>query len=125
MQYDNLRNQPVEDLLNQVQGLAAAAAKDEVQSIMAVVVRCTIEIGDALAHLSGDIQQAQTTLGTQLSELNDQLQKTRSEIGKASEVASKYTAALVRWTKVLVIVTGAYTLLTGGLLLVALLGGGK
>jgi hypothetical protein len=122
MEYRNLRGQPIEDLLNRVQGLTAAAAKDEVQSIMAIVARCTLEIGDTLTKLSGDIQEAQRILGGRLSGLTDQLQQTRSEMATASEAASKHTAALVMWTRVLAVLTGIYAFLTGGMLLVALFG---
>lgn len=122
MKYDNLREQRIEDLLNRVEGLAAVAAQAEVQSVMAVVARCTIEIGGSLAQVSGDIQQAQTILGARLAEFTEQLRQTRSEMSRSSDVASRYTGALVRWTKVLGFVTAAYTLLTGGLLLVAAFG---
>jgi len=122
MQYDDLRGQRVEDLLNRVQGLAAAAAKDEIQSIMAVVARCTLEVSDTLVQLSGDIQQAQKILSTRLSELNTELQKTREVMATASDVASKQTAALVRWRKILVFVTAAYTVIAGRMLLVTLFG---
>lgn len=117
---DKLRTQSIEDLLNRVQSLAAVASKDEVQSVMAVVARCTLEIGDALKQLSADIQHAQKILGTRLSELNDQLQRTQSEMSAASEVTSKHTAALVKWTKVMAVATALYAVLTGGLLFIAL-----
>ncbi len=122
MEYNNLRDQRIEDLLNGVQGLAAMAAKDEVQSIMALVARCTLEIGDALTKLSGDIQQAEGILGRRLSELSDQLQQTRSEMATAAEAAENHTAALVKWTRVLAFLTGVYAVLTGGMLIVALVG---
>lgn len=117
---DKLRTQSIEDLLNRVQSLAAVASKDEVQSVMVVVARCTLEIGDALKQLSADIQHAQKILGTRLSELNDQLQRTQSEMSAASEVTSKHTAALVKWTKVMAVATALYAVLTGGLLFIAL-----
>lgn len=121
MSDDKLRDQTIEHFLNNVQRLAAVASKDEVQSVMAVVARCTLEIGDALKQLSADIQHAQKILGTRLSELNDQLQRTQSEMSTASEAASNHTAALVRWTKVMAFATAFYAILTGGLLFVALL----
>jgi len=120
MANDDLRDQSIGDLLKRVQGLAAVASKDQVQSIMAVIARCTLEIGDALKQLSADIQHAQKILGTRLSELNDQLQRTQSEMSVASEAASKHTAALVGWTKVLVLVTAAYAVFTLGMFLVML-----
>jgi len=120
--YENLRAQPIEEVLNSVQDLATVASRDQVQSVMALVARCTIEVGDRLAQLSADIHQAQKILGTRLSELNAELERSRSEMARASEIAAERTAALVRWTKVLVFVTAAYAILTGGLLLVAAFG---
>jgi len=92
MVYDDLKSQPIEKFLNEVQGLASVADESQVRSILALVARCTIEVSDRLTQLS-------------------------TELERSSDIASQHTAALVRWTRVLVFVTAAYTLLTGGLLL--------
>jgi hypothetical protein len=143
----NLRDQSIEDLLKRVQGLAAVASKDQVQSIMAVLARCTIELADQAKQLSGDINHAKTILGTRLSELTAQikaasdqasadinatkaaflpalaeliseLKQTRLTISEASSVASQGTSALVKWTKVLAFVTIVYAAATLGMLLI-------
>lgn len=103
MDYKRLREQPIEDVLEQVQGLQAVADKSAVQSVGALVARCTIEVAGSLGNVWAGLHDVKKTLS------------------QASAEASAQTAALVRWTKVLVIVTIAYTMITGGLLLVAIL----
>jgi len=105
--------QPIEELLNQVQALAAVASDGQVRSVLAVVARCTIEVSEKLAQFSDNISQAQKILGARLSELNSNLEKSSTE-------TLSQTAALVQWTKVLVFVTAAYTLITCGILLVTI-----
>lgn len=121
MPEDDIRNHSIDFYLNKVQGLASVASKDQVQSVMAVVARCTVEIGDTLKQLSADIQHAQRILGTRLSELNNLLQKAQSEMATASKTTSEQTASLARWTKVMAYATAFYVILTGGLLVIALL----
>jgi len=144
----SLRDQNLDDLVANVQSLAAVGAADEVRSIMAVFARCTIEIADRARQLSEDVNHAKTVLGEQLGELTAQLKAasdqtsaninnakqaflpavaelasepkgTRLSITDASSTASQGTNALVRWTKALVIVTVVYALFTGGLLAVS------
>jgi uncharacterized phage infection (PIP) family protein YhgE len=144
---DNLRAQSIEYFLKRVQGLASVADKDQVQSIMAVLARCTIELADQAKQLSEDINHAKTILGTRLSDLTAQikaasdrasadintakeaflpvlaeliseLKQTRLTISEASSAASQGTSALVKWTKTLVFVTIVYAAATLGMLLV-------
>jgi ABC-type transporter Mla subunit MlaD len=144
---DNLRAQSIEYFLKRVQGLASVADKDQVQSIMAVLARCTIELADQAKQLSEDINHAKTILGTRLSDLTAQikaasdrasadintakeaflpalaeliseLKQTRLIISEASSAASQGTSALVKWTKTLVFVTIVYAAATLGMLLV-------
>lgn len=100
MDYKNLREHKIEELLKEVPG----SSEGQTRSLMAVVGRCTIEVGDRLCELTGE------------------LGKFRSELAAASEASSKQSGALIRWSKVLAFVTFLYTLITAGLLLVALLG---
>jgi hypothetical protein len=115
VQYDDLKRQPIEDLVNQVQGLASVASQSQVQSIAALAARLTIELSAGLDQLSNMVFTAKKQFVDRLDGLTAEIHATQLEISKASTEASAHTAALVRWTKVLVIVTGAYTLITGGL----------
>ena len=114
MDYNDLRSRPIEDLVNNVQQLAAVASKAQVQSVAALAARCVTELSDSLGQTSGAIFQTKKTLAIQLPALTEGL-------NTASAQASEQTGALVRWTKALVFVTIAYVLMTGGLLAVALL----
>ena len=89
----------IEAILEQVQGLATVANRNEVQSVMALVARCAVEVGDRLAQLS------------------EELKNSREEMARGSASTSQYTAALVRWTKVSV---WMFSILTGGLLIVGI-----
>ena len=115
---ENLRAQSIEYYLNRVEGLAAAASKDQVQSIMAVLARCTIELADQAKQLSADINSAKKTFLPPLGELITELKQTRLEISKASSSALEGSKALVKWTKALVFVTIVYAAATLGMLLV-------
>jgi len=114
----NLRDQTIEDLLYRVDGLAAVASKDQVQSIMAVIARCTTELADQAKQLSADINSAKEAFVPALGELITELKQTRLEISKASYSTSEGTKALVKWTKALVCVTIVYAAATLGMLLV-------
>jgi prefoldin subunit 5 len=111
----------IREALKQVQGLSAVAAREQVQSIMEVVGRCTLHIGDGLEQLALDIHKAKEILGNRIEELTGELKSANEQMSKASEEASKHTAVLVKWTKVMAFVSGVYVVLTGGLLIVALL----
>lgn len=124
MQYTNLREQSIEDVLNQVQALQAMASEGQVRSVAAIAARCAIEVGDRVHELSSSISAAQEVFGTGLAELNSQLHRARAEMATASNEASNRTKALVRWTRVLAVATGAYVIMTGLLVLVTVLSQG-
>ena len=112
VKYANLRERPIEELLNDVQALASMATQSEVQSIAALGARLTVELSGCIQELSGNLVIAKKQLVERLDTLT-------TEIAKSSTESSAHTSALVRWTIVLVVVTGIYTLITGGLLVVA------
>jgi hypothetical protein len=120
VEYKNLQAQSVEDLLNQVQGLAAVASEPQVRSVAALAARCTIELAAGMGQLSAGLFDAKRLLADRLTELSTELRAFKTEVANASTQATAQTQALVLWTRVLVGVTALYTLLTGGLLLVAL-----
>jgi len=65
----SLKDQSLDDLVERVQGLSAMAAKTEVQSIMAVFAKCTLE----LVKIATEIRcfnDSTTTLTTQIIRLN-------------------------------------------------------
>jgi hypothetical protein len=121
MQYANLRDQSIEDVLNQVQGLQAMAPEGQVRSVAAIAARCAIEVGEGVDRLSGAMTTVATTFGVRLGELNTQLDAARSEMAAASRDASEQTKALVRWTKVLAFATGAYVVVSAILVAVTVL----
>jgi outer membrane murein-binding lipoprotein Lpp len=110
----------IDEVVNEVQALAAVASQPQVRSVAAVLGRCTIELAQSVNQLSGTVFVAKQQLTERLDQLNTQLERSREEMAAATREAGKYTAALVFWTKVLVGVTAIYTLITGGLLFVAL-----
>ena len=114
MDYDDLRKQSIEELVNNVQQLSAVASKPQVQSVAAVAARCVIELSDSMRETAGTIFQMKKTLATDLPTLTKELKAAASE-------ASQQTAALVRWTKVLVFATITYVVITAGLLIAAIL----
>jgi hypothetical protein len=107
-------------LLEEVQGLQTVADAGQVRSIMAVVAKCTQELGASLGAVAGGLFDAKRLLADRLTELSTELRALKTEVATASTQASAQTQALVFWTRVLVGVTALYTLLTGGLLFVAL-----
>lgn len=115
----DLGEKSIDDVVNEVQMLAAVASQPQVRSVAAVVGRCTIELAQTMRELSGTVFTAKQHLTERLDQLNSRLDRVREEMAAASREASKYTAALVFWTKVLVGVTAVYTLITAGLLFVA------
>jgi methyl-accepting chemotaxis protein len=137
---ENLRGQSIEYFLKRVHGLSAVGDKEQVQSIMAVVARCTIELADQAKQLSenmnhltaqvkkasdqasADINTAKMAFLPALGELISELKQTRLTISEASSAASQGTNALVKWTKALVFVTIVYAAATLGMLLVMFFG---
>ena len=57
MAYENIRSKSIEEVLNNVQGLAAVASDTQVQSIMALVAKCTIDLGENLGRTSTEIRR--------------------------------------------------------------------
>lgn len=56
MAYENLHELSIEDVLNQVQGLQAVADKGQVQSLGALLAKCTIEVGTDLKTVAAELQ---------------------------------------------------------------------
>jgi hypothetical protein len=120
MATQNPLDRPLAQLLEEVQGLQTVAAPGEVRSVMAVVAKCTQELGASLGQVAGGLFDAKRLLADRLTELSTEVRALKTEVATASTQATAQTQALVLWTRVLVGVTALYTLLTGGLLFVAL-----
>lgn len=120
MEYKDLKNQPIETLLNNVEALATVATKGQIQSVAALVARLTIELSGGLSDVSGTVFTAKKQLVERMDLLTAELATLRVSLKQASDDAGAQTRALVQWTKVLVVVTGLYTVITGGLLIAAL-----
>jgi hypothetical protein len=114
-------NRKIKEALNRVQGLSAVASKDQVQSVMEVVLRCTLHLGDGMEQLSLDIHKAKEILGKRIEELTGELKGANGQISRASEEASRQTAALVKWTKWLMFMTAGYAVFTAALVIVTIL----
>lgn len=117
-----IRDKTIDDVVDGVDRFGTVP-KDQVQAVVAVVARCTIELGEQMAELSRQTSTASSTLGAQLSELTSQIEGSRTEMKGASASATRQAEALVKWTRVLVCVTAAYTILTAGLLIAAIVRG--
>lgn len=91
MAYEDLRNQSIEKLLNDVQGLAIAGMDERMKSVMALVARLTIEISDKLSETSTEVNSA-----------SREIRATSTEIQRFNESTSKLTTQLIRLNCVLV-----------------------
>ena len=69
----SIRDKSIEEILENVLGLAAVASQAEVKSVMAVIAKCTIDLGENLAETSKQIQEfnsSTTALTKQVIRLN-------------------------------------------------------
>ena len=69
----SLENQSLDELLGRVQGLTAMAAASEIQSIMAVFAKCTLELSKVVGSTSTEIRnfnESTTNLTMQIIRLN-------------------------------------------------------
>ena len=71
MAYENLRSASIEDVLNGVQNLAAVGSKPQVQSVGALLAKCTIEVGTDLKAVAADLRGA----GAEIKAFNDSTTK--------------------------------------------------
>lgn len=121
VEYNDLKNQSIEALLNDVQDLATVGTKGQIQSVAALAARLVIELSSGLGDVSATVITAKKQLVDRMDQLTAELATLRTSFKQASDDAGAQTRALVRWTKVLVFVTGVYTVITGGLLVAALI----
>ena len=125
MEYKNLKDEPIEAFVNNVQQLAAVASQAQVQSVAALLARLTIETAGSLENVWAGLHDVKKALVESSGRLERTLADASGRVEKAvidaSDGSSKQTAALVRWTKVLVVATIVYTLITGGLLIATIL----
>ncbi len=112
MQYDDLSKRPIEQLVNQVQSLAAVGAQPEVQAIAALAARLTIELSIGLTNVASGMHDAKAQLAQRMDKLAEQIAETRDAMDKASALASQHTVALVRWTMVMGVATVIYAAVT-------------
>jgi hypothetical protein len=87
---EQLRQQTLEQVLDQVQALASVASKPQVQSVMAVLVRCTMELSESLAAAAGEIKSATSELG-----------RTRAEICAFNKSTTELTNRVIRLNRIL------------------------
>ena len=106
----NLRDQSLELLLERITGLAAMATKGDVQSIMAVVARCTIEVSDSLKETAATIategERLQIATRSTVAELSavsegvsasaNQIEATAREIHEFNNSTTKLTSEVIR-----------------------------
>ena len=98
MSYKNLRDQPIELLLERVIGLGTAGGKTEVQAVLAVIARCAIEVSstldnaatklDATADEIRGFNESTTELTNQIIRLNKRLLLATVVIAVASALAA-------------------------------------
>ena len=67
MTTQDLRSQSIEEVLSKAGGLSSVATPEQVRSILTVVARCTIDVGENLQSLSGEVKGASTALATDLN----------------------------------------------------------
>ena len=121
MAYTDLRQKSLEDVVNEVQALAAVATDAQVRSIAAVLARCTISLSDGMQSLHDITYTAEMQLVGRLDQLGIQLKSHEMAMTAASKESSEQTKNILAWNKALVIVTGVYTLVSFLLLLATLL----
>ena len=67
MAYENLRSMPLEEVLDGVQALASVASQSQVQSVGALLAKCTIEVGTDLNAVAAELKNT----SAQIKEFND------------------------------------------------------
>jgi len=90
MDYKNLRGMSIDDVLNQVQALASVASKEQVQSTMAVLARCTLEVGDRLTVAAAEVDKASQRIGA-----------TADEVRSFNESTGALTREVIRLNRIL------------------------
>ncbi len=66
MEDKNLQSVPIEDLVNQVQALAAVASEPQVRSVAALAARCTIELVGSVGQLWAGLFDVKKSLAERL-----------------------------------------------------------
>ena len=87
---EQLRQQSIEQVVEQVQALASVASKPQVQSVMKVIARCTIELSDNLAAAASEIKSA-----------TGELKRTREEISAFNSSTTELTNRVIRLNRIL------------------------
>lgn len=120
MEYKDLKNQTIEQMVGQVQGWASVATQDQMRSAAALAGRVALELSGGMEALATGMGDVKKSLAERLSTLSDNIDGLKAELMTASAQSSAQTQALVHWTKIQVVATILYTLITGGLLIVAI-----
>jgi len=108
MNYENLRDQTIEDVLNQVQMLSAVGSKDQIQSALAVVARCTLEVSDRLTVAAAEVDKASQRIGATADEVrsfNDSTGALTREVIRLNRILTWATVAIAAATIAAVAVT--------------------
>ena len=71
MVYENLHELSIEDVLNQVQGLQTVADKGAIQSVGALLAKCTMVVGTDLNAVATELKNT----STQIKDFNDSTTK--------------------------------------------------
>lgn len=82
------------------------------QSVLAVPVRCTIDIATQLGNAAAGLHDVKKTVHTKVDELNSKVTALTDAITSASAQSSNQANAVIWWSKALVLVTVVYTLVT-------------
>ena len=90
MGFENLRQQSIEQVLDKIQELATVASKDQVQSVMALVARCTIDLAENLTRTSDEMRKA-----------SDEIRATATEVRQFNDSTTALTKQLIRLNRVL------------------------
>jgi len=110
MGFENLRQQSIEQVLDKVQELATVASKDQVQSVMALVARCTIDLGENLTRTSDELRKA-----------SDGIRATATEVRQFNDSTTALTKQIIHlnrvltWATVVIAAAAILTLLFGSL----------
>lgn len=110
MDYKNLKDTPIEEIISQVTELSAVGAKHQLQSIMAIPAKCSMMLLEGLETFNKNTHAQASFIGGEIRKFNKGLEESIQQFDASSSKISKSLAratwALVFVTAVLVIVTG-------------------
>ena len=81
----SIRDRTIDEVLEDVQGLAAVASQGQIKSLLAVLARCTIEVADSLGSNSAEIRNA-----------SEEVRLTASEVHAFNSSTTELTKQIIR-----------------------------